>query len=566
MAPKYANEYKISAPKSNVKLKDGRFLKAFNNNIEFLKAFDIDRILYPYRVNAGKPAPKVPYCWQSGHFERNLKGQTAGEFLMGAATTLLWQEDTELRDMVDRIVKEVGECGREDGLLLPITDEEWHTKEYPNYTRAWLTFGLLDAGYAGNKQAFELARKFTDYFNHCDLLPYVKDMNLGFQGILVNTRVYDSPVGKREDIEVNEEYYAEDWWLKQLIAGDHKAIYAHPGNHPHSTLLTALEGYLDLYRATGKKLYLDAVKAALPMYESKWQHVGGGINMCEFDNYYPGCNWLGMKHSYNELCSTNFWVLLNQRMRLLEPMNSHYADEIENSIYNVLFAAQVGSQGFHYLNFLEGGKDSRYLDRCTCCASLGTRLVGLLPSLIYTYDENGVYVDLYASSEAKLPCGTIECETDMPDGGNVRIKITESAKPFALRVRIPRWVNGRVEIFKNGQSSGKASSGYFTLSEVSAGDVITFTLPMSFKVTKYTGAEEIIGKDRYALEYGPLLYAALGPATVEVKWDVNAPENEFVAQPGSKRIFTMHGDNAHEYMAYADITDEPFSVYPVVLK
>ena len=107
------------------------------------------------------------------------------------------------------------------------------------------------------------------------------------------------------------------------------------------------------------------------MYESKWQHVGGGINMCENDRYWPGCNWLDPSHNYNELCSTNFWVLLNQRMHRLFPDDTHYVDEMENSLYNVLLAAQVEDKGYHYLNFLERSKDWRWLDRATCCAAMG---------------------------------------------------------------------------------------------------------------------------------------------------------------------------------------------------
>ena len=141
-----------------------------------------------------------------------------------------------------------------------------------------------------------------------------------FSGILANTRLYDSPVGIWKDIQVAIQAYQETWWLEQLIAGDHRAIYDHPGNHPHGTLLTTLEGYLDIYRATGEPIYINAVKSALNMYEDKWQHVGGGIVMCEYDTYYPGCNWLSPNHKYNELCMTNFWVLLNQRMHLLEPI------------------------------------------------------------------------------------------------------------------------------------------------------------------------------------------------------------------------------------------------------
>ena len=54
--------YLLQAPVKGVKLLDGRFLRAFNNNIAFLKRFDIDRMLYWFRVNAGVPAPGAPYA------------------------------------------------------------------------------------------------------------------------------------------------------------------------------------------------------------------------------------------------------------------------------------------------------------------------------------------------------------------------------------------------------------------------------------------------------------------------------------------------------------------------
>ncbi len=303
---KYRAPYRLQAPMGGVRLTGGRYKRVFENNVRFLKDFDVDRMLYWYRVHKGVDAPGVPYAGDAGHFENNLKGQTAGEFLMGAGTALLWEEDETLRHMVREVLAGMEACRDEDGFIIPIPREQFSAREYPNYTRAWITFGLLDAGYAGETRAFELARDMTDVFNKSDVLPYVKDLNLGFQGILANTRMYDAPNGAPEDIRVAIDAYQETWWLEQLIRGDHRAIYEHPGNHPHSTLLTTLEGYLDLYRATGEELYLNAVKRALGMYEDKWQHVGGGINMCEFDRYWPGCNWLDPSHNYNELCSTNF--------------------------------------------------------------------------------------------------------------------------------------------------------------------------------------------------------------------------------------------------------------------
>ena len=550
---KYAVEYRINKPMGGVQLTGGALKDAFENNVSFLKKFDMDRMLYWYRVHKGKPAPGVPYAGDAGHFENNLKGQTAGEFMMGAGTALLWREDETLRAMVQGLIAEMDDCRDADGFIIPIPREQFDTKEYPNYTRAWITFGLLDAGYAGESRAFELARDMADYFNHSNVLPYVKDLNLGFQGILANTRMYDAPNGKWEDMQVAIDHYQETWWLKQVIAGDHRAIYDHPGNHPHSTLLTTLEGYLDLYRATGEAIYIDAVKSALHMYEDKWQHVGGGINMCEFDTYWPGCNWLSPKHSYNELCSTNFWILLNQRMHLLFPDEAHYVDEMENSIYNVLLAAQVGDVGYHYLNFLERTKDYRYLDRATCCASLGTRLAGLLPQFVYSYAENDVYVDLFAQSRAELPNGvTLRTETNMPEDGHVKIVIEKAEHPVKLHVRIPRW-------------SVKDGKSYYEIhSDVKAGDVFEYDFAFSLKTTKYSGGEELVGMERWAVEYGPLLYAAMGaPNPVSVAFDPEKPEKWFTKN-GKKLI--LKGDTRHEYWAYKNIHDEPFSVYPVVEK
>ncbi len=551
---KHAVPYQLKVPMGGVTLTGGRFKKAFDNNIRFLKGFDLDRMLYWYRVHAGKPAPGAPYAAGSGHFENNLHGQTAGLFMMGAGTSLLWQEDDELRGTMRALLQEMSAYQEPDGFLLPIDREMFKTKEYPNYTRAWVTFGLLDAGYAGESIAFDMARKMGDHFNRSEVLPYVKDMNLGFQGILANTRLYDAPVGMIKDIEVAQQHYQEDWWLDQLLAGDHRAIYDHPGNHPHSTLLTTLEGYLDLYRATGTPKYLNAVKAALAMYRDKWQHVGGGIVMCEHDTFYPGCNWLGMKHNYNELCSTNFWVLLHQRMHRLEPDDARHADQMETSLYNMLLASQVGDQGYHYLNFLQQNKDWRYLDRATCCAAMGTRLAGLLPQFLYTYTDNAVYVDLYAQSEAALPNGaTLLVDTDMPDAGHVRVTVKASAQPFTLKLRIPGWAR------PDGQGT------YQVHQNVTAGDVFTLDFPFSFRATRYTGGEELKTHERWAIEHGPLLYAALGaPNPVTVRFDPHNPAAWFTPLAGEKRTLALKDDPNHTYMAYLDIHDEPFDVYPAV--
>ncbi len=67
------------------------------------------------------------------------------------------------------------------------------------------------------------------------------------------------------------------------------------------------------------------------------------------------------------------------------------------------------------------------------------------------------------------------------------------------------------------------------------------------------------------MEYGPLLYAALGaPNPLTLRFDPGKPEEWFTVQEGAKRRLKLKGDQTHSYMAYADIHDEPFDVYPIV--
>ncbi|MDR1892423.1 MAG: glycoside hydrolase family 127 protein [Oscillospiraceae bacterium] len=541
-----------------VRLTGGRLKEAFDNNLAFLKRFDVDRMLYWFRVHAGEPAPGAPYAFGGGHFENNLHGQTAGQFLMGAGTALLWTSDDALRRKTDEVIAGILRFRREDGCLIPAATGELFEKEYPNYVRAWLTFGLLAAGYAGNEQAFSLVRGFGDWFNKCGCLPYVKDLNLGFQGILANTELYRSPVGVPADMETAQKYYREDWWLDWLDKEEQRAIYRHPGNHPHGTLLTALEAYLDLYRATGEEYLLSCVQKALRMFEDKWQHVGGGIVMCESfqgEIHYPGCNLLESWLPYNELCCSTFWILLNQRLHLLFPDNAHYTDEVEKSVYNMLIACQEGDQGYHYLARLEGSKDSRYTDIASCCAGTGARLVSMLPQLLYTYTDDLVYVDLYSDSRAEINGSEITVKTDMPYGGRVEISLEKWAHK-ALKLRIPVWCAGAVTV--NGQTAKPGE--YLALEGLSSGESIQFELPFKVKTTLYAGREEIPGKRRYAMEYGPLLLAALRRDNVILRY---SPDSPIITEIGKGR-FTLQGNHQIELRAYMDISDEPLTVYPVV--
>jgi hypothetical protein len=188
----------IKVPLNGVHLSPGILRQAFSDNIAYLKSLSQDSILYWFRTKAGLPAPGQPY---RGHFEDNIKGQTAGLFLMGAANSLRWVEDTELRSRTEEIVACIADCAEADGFFEPISKSEFGTKEYPNYVRVWLNYGLSAAAQVGNNRALPLMRAMQSWFNRCDERVIAKDLMLGFQGVIANTTVYLSQAGLPEELQ-----------------------------------------------------------------------------------------------------------------------------------------------------------------------------------------------------------------------------------------------------------------------------------------------------------------------------------------------------------------------------
>lgn len=558
-------------PQTGVRQTGGVLKQAFEDNIGYLKSLSQDAILYWFRDKAGLPVPGQPY---RGHFEDNIKGQTAGLFLMGAANSLRWQEDQELRERADEIVDGIAAACEPDGFFEPIPRSEFGTKEYPNYVRVWLNYGLKAAGMIGNPKALPLMRGMQSWFNRSDERVIARDLMLGFQGMIANTTVYLSDVGLPEDLQTTVDYYQENWWLAQFIRGDHGAIYQRPT--PHGTELEAITAYMDLYLATGKPLYLNAVNAAYRMFQEKWQHAGGGIVAIENTELAPGCLWLHPVHKYNELCCTAHWIYLNQRYHRLYPDQVRYVDEIEMSLYNIVIANQVGSEHIRYHAYIDLQKDDNRDTPVSCCAGLGTRVLGSLPEFLYSLTSDGLYLNIYADStitwqQDGTPV-TLTTETTQPTGGDVNIRLAlPSPQRFALRVRIPTWTETEAPITVNGEQQASGAPGTYCVLERTwrDGDSLTFNLPMTPRMSKYAGADVVADCDRYAVLYGPLLLGLVGHldfrgSYIRIAHDPQQLSSWLQPVAGHRGHFTVRDKPGYEYMPYHEIQEQTFSCYPVI--
>jgi uncharacterized protein len=588
---------RVATPTGGVTLADdGLFAPVMRNNIAYLLgSFSVDHMLVPFRQRAGHRNPPDDHADPMNFWDTDLRGANAGRFLMGAGNTLRWVDHPELRGRLDALIDGIEACRAPNGYVLAFASDLPFRCEEPNYGRAWFTHGLIEAGIAGNPKAFALLRGHADWFNQWNMLPdLIYYSNNSHQGHIASTRTYFSPVGKPEDLQVAEKYYVMDWWIDALAARREEAVWRFPLQNPHSYLITSFEAYLDHYRATGDRRFLEAMLGAWDLIHDRWEHVGGSMAICETEwhrdkvtgervlpepGYPPGSYFLKRDNHTGETCGSVFWIKFNQRFHQLYPDEEKYTAEIEKSLYNVCLANQLGGTTIRYHAFMQGKKDfagdPHAASVNTCCEGQGTRLYGSLPEYIYSVAPDGLYVNLYEGSRIRWKQGgrelALQMTTAFPFEPHVALRI-QTAAPLrsTLRLRIPSWAAAPVPLQVNGSTVGFGRPGTYHPIERdwAHGDTISFTLPMDFRVTPYVGSDQIAGHRRFAIEYGPVLLAAVGPLDVHSALSIaHRPEdvrNWLKPQPGRPLHFAIDGHAEHEFLPYWEIGEQTFCVTPVM--
>ena len=154
-----------NAPVNGVTLQSGVIEDVFTRNINYL--------------NHCFASPT--YCDGEG-WSKWLPASNEGRMLTGGANTLRWGERNDMRNIVNTIVNTIKNRVRADGYHNYYPESESFTSnsgtysERKNYDRVFWTRGLIDAGRAGNSDAYTIARNFYNWFN---VSPYLPDMLSG---------------------------------------------------------------------------------------------------------------------------------------------------------------------------------------------------------------------------------------------------------------------------------------------------------------------------------------------------------------------------------------------------
>ncbi len=552
-----------SRPTTGVNLSGGPMKQAFERNIAYLKHC----------------AASPTHCDGIGWTEW-LPASSDGRMLMAAANTLRWEEHGELRTVIADILARVEAQMRADGFFNYYPEEDsfklnaTRNSERKNYDRVFWTRGLLAAGRIGYQQGPDLVRRMYDWFNQSD---YLGDMLLGgnaTNGTPGGALVHASPVGKPADLITSIRFFDQDYWIDRLSLADPLALSYYPGERVHCYELLGIETCLEHYLATGSTRYLDAALGGWEAYRSAFKLFGGATTIMEYDSQSPPKSYVVDKSLMGEACGSVFWINLNLRLLELFPDQEQYAHEIEESLFNVMLAAQDDGGNIIYHNVLSGHKQP---PRCgsTCCEVTSTDLFARLPELIYSRATSTIFIHQLIASEFKLADAdcTLTLSTDFPVSETLSLTV-DTAQPVQLdlRIRIPRDLDGEVRAMLNGEVVATGTPGsYLRIDRLwNDRDEVSLVLKPALRFAIYEGVEQPApDHDRGAFLYGPLLLALIEgdgsnpPSRIELTAaDLIAAMTRLA---GDGVAFGIAGYPDHRFIPYANVADEWFTCLPEVL-
>jgi len=552
-------------PVGGVSLQPGLLYDLYENNVDYLK--------YCFA--------SPTYCDGIG-WSNWLPASNEGRMLAIAANALRWGENNNLRNIVDTIVAKIKNRMRDDGYYNYYPENQSYLlnsgadSERKNYDRVFWTRGLLAAGKAGNPDAYPTLRKMYDWFNHS---PYLQDMLVGSNatnGLPGGPLIYLSEAGVIDDLLVAEKYYDQDYWINELINKEPLCISHYPGERPHCYDLLGLEAFIDEYKATGAAKYLDAVLGGWDIYKNNYKHVGGATAICESDGPYPPQSYYITTGHNGETCGSVFWIHVNQKLLQVFPDQEKFTAEIEESIYNIIMAAQEKNGFIRYHNRLQGNKEKAICQN-SCCEVSSTALIAQIPELIYMITRESIYINLYASSAIIWNKDdthvTLVLKTDFPYDPNVSITINASSSVLLnILVRVPYWAKQPMTIFINEKAFKIGIPGsYISLERIwSDRDTIRFTLPIGFTLVQYTGLDQNEDNyDQYALMYGPVLMALYGncegtSGTPRISVSPNTMLETITPVEGEYLEYYIPGCPGYRYRPYWRINDETFTCFPII--
>jgi uncharacterized protein len=514
-------------PLTSVRLLDGPFTAAVAANRAYMLALDPDRLLAPFRREAGLEPRKPSY----GNWENTgLDGHTAGHYLSALANMIAAGDDTregELRRRLDYMIDELAACQKAngDGYIggVPGSRALWdkvkaghiealNEKWVPWYNLHKTFAGLRDAYLvAGNPKAREMLVAFggwcgqvTDGLSDAQMQRMLGQEQGGMNEVLAD--IY-AITGDPKFLDLARRF-CDHGVLDPLERRENRLTGLHANTQIPKVIglerIAALAG--DRQADAGARFFWETVTG-------HYSVAFGGNSVSEHFN--DPKNFSGMIESREgpETCNTYNMLRLTEELFSAEP-RAAYADFYETALFNHLLSAiNPTVPGYVYFTPIRPEHYrvySRPGESFWCCVGTGMENPGKYGKFIYAQAADGLYINLFMASElSATDLGlTLRQETSFPDEPRTRLVLKlKEPRTFTLHLRHPGWVAAeKFTVSVNGKPAtlGSVPSEYVGVRrEWRDGDRVEIELPMRTTVERLPD-----GSDWVAILKGPIVLAA----------------------------------------------------------
>ena len=519
--------YKDEFPLGDITLLDGPLKHARDLNVQVLLKYDCDRMLAPYRKEAGLQPRKPSYPNWDG-----LDGHVGGHYLTALAINAATGNE-ECRKRMEYMISELQ-------LVLDANNqrhEAWchnYIGGVPNSAKMWTAFskgdfgpyfgtwapfynihkmyaGLRDAWlYCGNEQAKNLFLKFCDW-----AVDITRDLNdEQMERMLGNEHGGMNEVLADAYAITGEQKYmdcARRFSHKMLLVPLENGKDCLDNMHAN-TQIPKVIGYQRIAELAHDVQYHNASEYFWEIVTRQRSLAFGGNSRREHFPTKENCIDYINDIDGPESCNTYNMLKLTEDLNRVKP-NGMYGDFYETAMFNHILSAQHPQHGGyvyftparprHYRNYSAPNK------AMWCCVGTGMEDHGKYGQFVWTHDKgvkaenDALYVNLFVASELnwKDRKMVIRQQTAFPYAETSVVEVAKGKGTFILKVRKPSWCDDFTVKGVGFDADSYEENGFVCIKRKwKKGDQVKISMPMHAYIKPMVNVPQYV-----AIMYGPIM-------------------------------------------------------------
>lgn len=548
--------YKDEFPLGDITLLDGPLKHARDLNVQVLLKYDCDRMLAPYRKEAGLQPRKPSYPNWDG-----LDGHVGGHYLSALAINAATGNE-ECRKRMEYMISELqlvldANNQRHDAWChnyiggVPNSAKMWTAfskGDFGPYFGTWAPFynihkmyaGLRDAWlYCGNEQAKNLFLKFCDWavdITH-DLSDGQMEKMLGNEHGGMNEVLADAYAITGEQKYLN---CARRFSHKLLLVPMEEGKDCLDNMHAN-TQIPKVIGYQRIAELAHDVQYHNASEYFWEIVTRQRSLALGGNSRREHFPTKETCIDYINDIDGPESCNTYNMLKLTEDLNRVKP-DGMYGDFYETAMFNHILSTQHPQHGGyvyftsarprHYRNYSAPNK------AMWCCVGTGMEDHGKYGQFVWTHDkgvkaeDDALYVNLFVASELnwKERKMVIRQQTAFPYAETSVVEVAKGKGTFILKVRKPSWCENFTVKGVGFDADSYEENGFVCMKRKwKKGDQVKISMPMHAYIKPMINVPQYV-----AIMYGPIL---LGMKTgTEDMRSLIADDSRFGQYAGGKKL------------------------------